>query len=89
MKNNAANLCERRIFPDGELVLAEPVAGDQLLVVRVPHDARHLVIHIQDIIDVPKLFYYSLCLWLFGYVLVSFFSPLQIIVVLEFLESQD
>ena len=62
MKNNAANLCERRIFPDGELVLAEPVAGDQLLVVRVPHDARHLVIHIQDIIDILKPLYNSFCL---------------------------
>ena len=62
MKNNAANLCERRIFPDGELVLAEPVAGDQLLVVGVPHDARHLVTHIQDMTDVLKLLYNSLCL---------------------------
>ena len=30
------------IFPDGELVLREPVPGDELLVVRVPNNARNL-----------------------------------------------
>ena len=31
-----------RIFPDGQLVVAEPVTRDELLVLGVPHDGGHL-----------------------------------------------
>jgi hypothetical protein len=44
-----SHLGEAGILPDGELVLAEAVAGDELPVLRVPHDGGDLATRVHTL----------------------------------------
>ncbi len=44
-----SHLSEAGILPDGELVLAEAVAGDELPVLRVPHDGGDLATRVHTL----------------------------------------